>query len=450
MKSSSSNSFKKLAPYSPRVVSLNYVAFPVDNAVLVYGNEPQSYTASCTLPGFPSVTVTIPANTYQSFVSQADANAKALAAATEQAISQLVCCYANDPLPDTPNFGSLSNLYTNSGTVHYGLLPIEDIAEEIEPYVSELHNWTTCPTCDFCDGPDEEAVTQAEPYTQRWFVRELNGSYVYGKESLTQLPVPSDLFTGIDQEDIIYITISFDANARPCFAFQIVGGTVLLRRYVAGTPTFNTFAGDTPKLYFDGVLQPDNALTDLTCFYVRAGAIQVRIQRDLFATEYTQLSPSPQAVRITKTDAYSGHQNLYFTDTAGRYWLARSVVYPPFPIIVSDTGSVFLLPASGTYTLTTVATGPYSDASSLVLAPSTGDYILTVAPGGSYADNSSLIVTPGTGDYFLSIVLGGTYDDSSSLNVLPSTGTYTTVIVSGGSYPENSTLLVKPGTGSYT
>lgn len=450
MKSSSSTSFKKLSPYSPRVVSLNYIAFPIDNAVLVYGNTPQTYTANCDLPGFPSVTVTILANTYQSFVSQADANAKALAAATAEAIAQLVCCYSDDPLPDTPNFGSLSNLYTNSGTTYYGLLPIEDIAEEIEPYVSELHNWTTCPTCDFCDGPEEEGITQPEPYSQRWFVRESGGSYAYGKESITQLPVPSDLFTGIDQEDITYMSISFDANARPCFAFQITGGTILLRRYVGGTPTFITFAGDTPKLYFDGVLQPDNALTDLTCFYVRVGAIQVRIQRENFLTEHTQLSPSPQAVRITKTDAYASHQNLYFTDAAGRYWLARSEIYPPFPVISSDTGSVFLLPASGVYTLTTIATGPYSDASSLALSPSTGNYVLTVVPAGSYSDDSSLAVLPGTGSYLLTIVDGGTYTDTSLVSVLPSTGVYTQVIVPGGSYTENGTLLVKPGTGSYT
>ena len=433
----------------PRVVSLNYVAFPIDNAVLVYGNTPQTYTANCTLPGFPSVTVTIPANTYQSFISQADANAKALAAATEQATSQLVCCYSDDPLPDTPNFGSLSNLYTNSGTTHYGLLPIEDIAEEVEPYVSQLHNWTTCPTCDFCDGPEEEGITQPEPYTQRWFVRESGGTYVYGKESITQSPVPPDLFTGIDQEDIIYMSISFDANARPCFAFQTVSGTILLRRYVSGTPTFITFSGDTPKLYFDGVLQPDNSLTDLTCFYVRSGAIQVRIQRENFLTEHTQLSPSPQAVRITKTDAYASHQNLYFIDTAGRYWLARSEVYPPFPLILSDTGSVFVEPSLGSYNLIAVPTGPYSDSSSLDVIPSTGDYPLVVIPSGSYSEDSSLDVEPGSGLYALIIVPGGSYDDTSSIDVLPSTGNYVQSIVPGGTYTESSTLTVIPGTGVY-
>lgn len=449
MKSSSSTSFKKLAPYSPRVVSLNYVAFPIDNAVLVYGNTPQTYTANCTLPGFPSVTVTILANTYQSFISQADADAKALAAATSEAIAQLVCCYSDDPLPDTPNFGSLSNLYPNTGTVHYGLLPIEAVAEEIEPYVSQLHNWTPCPTCDFCDGPEEEGITQPEPYTQRWFVRESGGSFVYGKESITQQPVPSDLFTGIDQEDIIYMSLSFDANARPCFAFQITGGTILLRRYVSGTPTFITFSGDTPKLYFDGVLQPDNALTDLTCFYVRAGAIQVRIQRDNFLTEATQLSPSPQAVRITKTDAYAGHQNLYFIDVAGRYWLARSEVYPPFPVIVADTGTVLVEPSSGVYVLIAVPTGPYVDSALLEVEPSTGNYELVVVPSGSYSEDSLVVVEPGSGAFVLVVVAGGSYDDSSSIDVLPSTGSYVQNVVPGGTYAESSTLAVVPGTGVY-
>lgn len=55
-------------------------------------NTQQTYTAVCP-DGHPGadVTVTIAAGQYSSTVSQADANAKALAAATTQAISQLVC-----------------------------------------------------------------------------------------------------------------------------------------------------------------------------------------------------------------------------------------------------------------------------------------------------------------------------------------------------------------------
>jgi len=45
LKSSSSTSFKKLSPYAPRVVSLNYVAFPIDNNALI-GSVPPDGTVS--------------------------------------------------------------------------------------------------------------------------------------------------------------------------------------------------------------------------------------------------------------------------------------------------------------------------------------------------------------------------------------------------------------------
>jgi hypothetical protein len=444
-----STAFKQFTPFTPREVAFDYVAFPLDNVVQVYGNEPQSFTASCSLPGFPSVTINIPANTYSSFVSTVVANAEALAAATAQANALLVCCYSLDPLPDTPAFASLSNEYTVSLSQQYGLLPFEDIAQDITPYVGLLHNWTMCPTCDFCSGPDNEGSTQPSVYTQRWFVRNVGGFFFYGKESSTENPVPSDLFTGITQEDIIEMSISFDANARPCFAFQLVGGTILLRRYVAGTPTFITFAGDSPKLFFDGVVQPDQSETDLVCFYVRSGQIKSRFQRDNFGIEYTQLAPSPPVVRITKTDAYLSHQNLYFIDSAGSFWLARSEVYPPFPVVAADTASIGLLPSTGSYTLIQVATGPYAESSTVGADPHGGVYTLVAIPATPATDESSVTALPHGGTYALVIILGGSTSDSSSVNALPNGGAYTASIVSGGAYTELSTVTALPGGGSY-
>jgi hypothetical protein len=59
---------------------------------IIYGNTSQSYTANCPSGTTGnSVTVTKAANTYTSAISIADANAKALAAATSEAIAQLNC-----------------------------------------------------------------------------------------------------------------------------------------------------------------------------------------------------------------------------------------------------------------------------------------------------------------------------------------------------------------------
>jgi len=449
LNSSSSSSFKKLTPYTPRVVSLNYVAFPIDNPVLVFGNTPQSFTASCTLPGFPSVTVTIPANTYSSFISQADANAKALAAATAQAESQLICCYSNDPLPDTPNFLSLSNDYTVSGSSQYGLLPFEEVAEEVVPYVSQLHNWTICPTCDFCNGPDDEGITQPDLYTQRWFVRESGGAFVYGKESLTEEPVPSDLFTGIDFSDIIFMSLSFDANARPCFAFQTTPGTILLRRYIAGTPTFTTFAGDTPRLWFNGVLQPDGAITDLCCFYVRSGSINVRMQRDAFGVEYVWLAPSPAAKKVTKIDAVSSYQYLYFQDVNDDYWLAKSEVYPIGPSDYSDALSSTVAPRGGAYDSVVTSGGSYSDTLTSTVAPSASAYDLVTVLAGTYTDDLTPSVAPGGGEYALVIVGGGSYSDTMTSTVSSGGGDYVLESTPGGTYSDSLNSTVSPSGGSY-
>jgi len=60
--------------------------------VCAFGNTVQQYTASCSFPLVGAqVTTVVPAGTYTSFISQAIANAAALAAATSQAESELLC-----------------------------------------------------------------------------------------------------------------------------------------------------------------------------------------------------------------------------------------------------------------------------------------------------------------------------------------------------------------------
>lgn len=73
------------------------------NCLQVFSNATQSFTAHCVgesgapAPSGSPVTVTIPAGTVTSTVSQADADAKALQQATDQANSQLACVWYNAP-----------------------------------------------------------------------------------------------------------------------------------------------------------------------------------------------------------------------------------------------------------------------------------------------------------------------------------------------------------------
>lgn len=77
---------------------------------VTYWNSAQTFTAYCpsasgTTPAADgsSVTKTVPANTYSSTVSQADADALALSAATAQANAALQCTYWNSPQTYTAN-----------------------------------------------------------------------------------------------------------------------------------------------------------------------------------------------------------------------------------------------------------------------------------------------------------------------------------------------------------
>lgn len=82
-----------------------------------YQNNPQTYTAHC-ISGQGAVqtaTVTISAGQYQSTVSQADADAQALTAATSQATAQLQCVYLNAKQTATgacPNNASVTTTQT--------------------------------------------------------------------------------------------------------------------------------------------------------------------------------------------------------------------------------------------------------------------------------------------------------------------------------------------------
>ena len=79
-----------------------------------------------------------------------------------------------------------------------------------------------------------------------------------------------------------------------------------MRRKVSGTPTAYTFTGRYPILFYNGILEPDTALTDLTVFYIKAAGtkIYVRRQRDNFGIEY-ELNPELNTTlrALQKTDA---------------------------------------------------------------------------------------------------------------------------------------------------
>lgn len=359
-------------------------------------------------------------------------------------------CYAGDPLSNTPVWG---NLVDNVGAVSsdvYGLQAIDAVRRETS--TTFKRNWTICDNIDYCDGPDEEGESQARRYDVRWVVQpnEDATGFEYGIAGGTLIPVPPTLFPSVDMSTITTITLSFDGNARPVFAYQTAPGSLTLTRAIAGVPTIDTFTGDWPTLFYDGLVQRDTASRDVVLFYVRAGSIKSRFQRDNYATEREFFSASDIVpVKITKTDRVTPYHHLYYYDESNRLRMARSTPYPPFPVEVDDVAVSTGEPVGGEYSPVAVDGGTYLEFTTNIAAPAGGEYASNVIQSGPYVESATNLATPSGGEYPQISVDGGTYSESAVASASVQTGEYTLVAVDGGTYLENTTNSAAPAGGSY-
>lgn len=331
-------------------------------------------------------------------------------------------------------------------------MPVEELREFINTpdNASGLANWTICPYADFCDGPEVEGEVQDSIYETRWFVNAESAPVQYGVDGVSSNDVPDDLFVGVDQSAIFAASIAFDSNALPTFAIQTESGTIEIRRYVAGAPTTYSFSGDFPRMLYDGILQRDASSLDIVCFYVRSGTVWMRFQRDNFGIEYSFVSATPEAYRVTKTDKQWPYQILYFTDTSGKYLAARSEAYPPFPIVVEDLGTSSADPAGGEYLLGIVDAGVYNDAGSTMALPSGGEYESSTVTIGPYTDAGTASAQASGGEYSVVVVMGGNYADSALNASQPESGSYDLISTNGGTYTESATTSASPSGGEYS
>lgn len=382
-----------------------------------------------------------------------------------------VHCFAADPRPYFPAFGSLINPAVIAPVNQYGALGFSAVRQNPAPPTT-VPPWFTCPFTDWQDGPAIEGTPQVPIFTYRWgLFFNLHTGLIYYRRAGTPLvqaplalfPAPLPVATSTD------FTICFDANARPVFAYaDTAGGTVNMARFVAGVPTFNTFAGSSPKLIYDGQMQRDSLQDDVVIYYLRGGILRARFQRDTFGIEYTIADVTGvfgAMTRLTKTDrnvpagAPAPVGNPIF-----QYMFAlcgplteielQAGPYPVWPISVSDDATM-QVPAgpSGIYLTTIVPGGSYVDNGSMsVPAGPSGVYTLLIVPAPPAADDGSMAVTAGpTGAYTLVIVTGGTYTDDGSLSVPAGpSGSYDVVIIMGGTYTDDGSMNVPAGpSGTY-
>lgn len=139
------------------------------------------------------------------------------------------------------------------------------------------------PLVDYDNGPIAISDTSAGLFARQWRGRYINNAdIVYDAPGVKPVVVYST-------PDVSELSITFDQNGRPCFAYADKTGAHLY--------WYDPIAGDFVVYDLDaGVLTPKVALDDKRAFnidnsdillsYINAGRLCMRVQRDRFGTEY--------------------------------------------------------------------------------------------------------------------------------------------------------------------
>lgn len=197
-----------------------------------------------------------------------------------------------------------------------------------------------CPTVCFCEGPIEEGATVTkylERYETRWMALLEEGRIYYGRADGALIQAPLDLFPDHLPDTATHIALSFDANARPVFAYED-GGTIYVRRYVAGVPTTYSWVGTDPCLFFNGVINYDDTLTDVVCYYLTeaGGALYARVQRENFGVANLVLEDSGLDSLMAVDRGRGVLSSHMVVELSGNRVFAA--IYPPWPWIVQEFG----------------------------------------------------------------------------------------------------------------
>ena len=304
-----------------------------------------------------------------------------------------------------------------------------------------------CPTVCYCEGPIEEGATVTkylERYETRWMALLEEGRIYYGRVDGALIQAPLDLFPDPLPDTATHIALSFDANARPVFAYED-DGTIYVRRYVAGAPTTYSWTGTEPCLFFNGVINFDDTQTDVVCYHLTAsgGGLYARFQRENFGVANLVLEDSG-LYSLMAVDRGRGVLSSHMVvELSGKRVFAS--VYPPWPVLVDDfqAGAV-RFSDDGSYTLGVVEAPPPADTvASHVEFIEDGLYfpITFTQPG---ADGAAVPVAfLSDGAYTLVIVSAGTTVEPVGAAIAFNTdGAHTLAIVSGGSYSEGQTATV--------
>lgn len=326
-----------------------------------------------------------------------------------------------------------------SGTDYYGAL-----APDIKFQGGGTYR-DICPTVCFCEGPVAEGETVVKflgRYETRWMALLLEGGLIYyGRVDGTLIQAPLDLFPDPLSDTATHIALSFDANARPVFAYEDEG-TIYVRRYVADVPTTYSWTGTDPCLFFNGVINSDDSQTDVVCYYLTAagGALYARFQRENFGVGNLVLEDSGLD-SLMAVDRGRGVLGPFMViELLGKRIFAA--VYPPWPAIVHDFGTQAMCIESVEYALVGVDCGTYLDpATQAITIDAIGYWALTVPISPATEPATQAIAIEGIA-YSQMVVQLGSYTESATQGVALEAIDYPEVSVDAGTYAESATQAI--------
>ena len=332
---------------------------------------------------------------------------------------------------------------TTSGTDYYGALA---------PTLKFQGGGTyrdICPTVCFCEGPVAEGVTVTkylDRYETRWMALLVEGLIYYGRVDGTLIQVPLDLFPDPLSDTATHIALSFDANARPVFAYED-DGTIHVRRYVVDVPTTYSWAGTEPCLFFNGVINFDDSQTDVVCYYLTAsgGGLYARFQRENFGVANLVLEDSGLDSLMAVDRGRGVLSSHMVVELSGKRIFAS--VYPPWPVSESDAVAASVACIGGIHRRVVVAVGAYGDVAASGIGPLTGMHRAVVVTLPTASDSVASSIGVVTGAHKLVRVTLATESDSATSTIGPLTGVHRFVVIQAGTYNDSATSTIAPLTG---
>lgn len=302
-------------------------------------------------------------------------------------------------------------------------------------------------------GPEILRVQQDSVFTDPWVAWFSNEGIRLKKASTVNPPadeegVPSIFY----QSSTIYdhMSLAFDQDAYECFAIQKTSTTIEVKKWLNGVHGTYTFNGWSPVLWFDGILQVDDTLTDIVCLYLDKPDsinLKARFQRDNFGTEYAIATLARAVYFLTDADTGNDRFILHGITPDGNVTTITSIDYPPAPVEIGETVPFSIAPSSGAYGSDVIGTQG-DDTASMSITPESGIYQpITVATAGD--DTASMSIAPADGGEYDEISVPTAGSDTASMGITPESGEVIEIAVPI-ELSDTAHLSITPESGTYT